>query len=275
MIELTRQVRFAVVDAGSEPPAAAEQQNSWSGWPASAHVVPQLSLNVTVAGPLDDQTGYVCNIRDIDQLVRRSFVEQVISNRSERAHPPIPEGLVRAAVQRLELGIPAGTTLTAVELRVSPFLCYGWRREEPAMVTVTQQFEFSAAHRLHSTALSDEENRRVFGKCNYPTGHGHNYVLEVTVAGAADRDGSIMSLDELNGIVKRLVIDRLDHRHLNHDVEALRGINPTVENIARAVWQWLDGQFGNVQLARVRLYETPKTWADVTRGDAQIGSGRS
>jgi 6-pyruvoyltetrahydropterin/6-carboxytetrahydropterin synthase len=99
--------------------------------------------------------------------------------------------------------------------------------------------------------------------------------LEVTVAGAADRDGSIMSLDELNGIVKRLVIDRLDHRHLNHDVEALRGINPTVENIACAVWQWLDGQFGNVQLARVRLYETPKTWADVTRGDAQIGSGRS
>ena len=128
------------------------------------------------------------------------------------------------------------------------------------MVSLTQQFEFSASHRLHNPELSDEENRELFGKCNNPNGHGHNYVVEISLKRAlAARK---LYLPAFEAKVKELVIDRLDHKHLNVDVDYFKEVNPSVENIAIAIWEWLDGQFGDDQLGNVRVYETPKTWAD-------------
>ena len=127
------------------------------------------------------------------------------------------------------------------------------------MVCLTQQFEFSAAHRLHCPELSDDENRKLFGKCNNPDGHGHNYVVEITI----ERDSAEqIDLPQFESTVKKLVIDRLDHKHLNKNVDYFSQINPSVENIAIAIWTWLDGQFDAATLSNVRVYETPKTWAD-------------
>ena len=130
------------------------------------------------------------------------------------------------------------------------------------VVELTEQFEFSAAHRLHCDELSEDENRELFGKCNNPAGHGHNYVIEVTVSKAVDSDrGQVIAISEFESIVKRLIVDRLDHKHLNLDVEYFKEVNPSVENIVIAIYGWLDGQFGSAKLEKVKVFETPKTWA--------------
>ena len=134
-------------------------------------------------------------------------------------------------------------------------------------IQLTQQFEFSAAHRLHCKELSDKENREQFGKCNNLEGHGHNYVVEVTLARDMDSDhdsdeSQVIALENFESTVKRLVLDRLDHKHLNRDIEYFTELNPTVENIAIAIFEWLKDQFEGARLENVKVYETPKTWAE-------------
>jgi 6-pyruvoyltetrahydropterin/6-carboxytetrahydropterin synthase len=130
------------------------------------------------------------------------------------------------------------------------------------MVRISQQFEFSASHRLHNHALSAEDNQRLYGKCNNPNGHGHNYVLELAVE-MPEGDAAQYSTLTTEQIVKSKIIDRLDHKHLNLEVPPFDRLNPTVENIAVTIWGWLAADFqGRCRMARVRVYETPKTWAD-------------
>ena len=124
-------------------------------------------------------------------------------------------------------------------------------------VTVTRRMRFNAAHRVHNPALSDEENRSLFGKCNNPNWHGHNYVLEVSVHGPVDdRSGYVIDLGRLKAIVQREVIDRVDHRNMNIDVDFMRGINPTAENIVVACWGLLEPVVAPGRLTRLRLWET-------------------
>src|SRR5258706_5986626 len=104
------------------------------------------------------------------------------------------------------------------------------------MIYLTRKIEFSASHLYHNPAFSPEENLRVFGKCNNPHGHGHNYTLEVTVKGAVDaRTGFVVDLKELKDIMNREVMDALDHRFLNHEAEEFRATTPTTEHLAIAV----------------------------------------
>ncbi len=108
------------------------------------------------------------------------------------------------------------------------------------MVLLTRKIEFAASHLYHNPNLSDEENRRIFGKCNNPHGHGHNYTLEVTVEGEPDPvTGMVLDLKELKGILEREIMQRMDHRHLNYEVAELAGQIPTCENVARVIWQLL------------------------------------
>ena len=137
------------------------------------------------------------------------------------------------------------------------------------MITTAQRFEFSAAHRLHSEALSEKQNQEVFGRCNNPNGHGHNYEVEVSVSGEPDpATGHIVAggIPELQRIVNQQVIDRFDHKHLNLDCEEFKagsGVNPTVENIARIIFQRLKGSIpGPAKLQCVKVWETPKTVAE-------------
>src|ERR1051326_4033170 len=109
------------------------------------------------------------------------------------------------------------------------------------MVYLTRKLEFSASHLYHNPALSAEENRRIFGKCNNPHGHGHNYTLEVSVAGEPDPvTGMVLDLKELKEILNRQVVDVYDHRFLNHEVPPFDHVVPTTENIARDIWQRLE-----------------------------------
>jgi 6-pyruvoyltetrahydropterin/6-carboxytetrahydropterin synthase len=134
------------------------------------------------------------------------------------------------------------------------------------MVRITRKVEFSASHVYHNPAFSAEENRRVFGKCNNPHGHGHNYTLEVTIAGEPDaRTGMVLDLKELKEILQREVVERMDHRHLNIEVPELKGLIPTCENVALAIWKLLEPRITTGKLDRVRLRESSDLYADVTR----------
>jgi 6-pyruvoyltetrahydropterin/6-carboxytetrahydropterin synthase len=132
-----------------------------------------------------------------------------------------------------------------------------------AMVYLTRKAEFSASHYYHNPEFSPEENRRLFGKCNNPNGHGHNYTLEVTVKGEVDpRSGFVVDLKQLKEILNREVLDALDHRFLNKEVPEFATRIPTTENIAISVWQRLKSRLERAQLHRVRVYETPDLFVD-------------
>jgi 6-pyruvoyltetrahydropterin/6-carboxytetrahydropterin synthase len=133
------------------------------------------------------------------------------------------------------------------------------------MIRVTRKVEFSAAHFYHNPKFSAEENRRVFGKCANLHGHGHNYVLEVTVAGEPDpATGMVLDLKQLKDVLQREVVDRMDHRSLNHEVPELAGLIPTCENIAAVIWRLLEPKIKQGKLDRVRLYESADLFADCT-----------
>lgn len=143
------------------------------------------------------------------------------------------------------------------------------------MVYITRKMEFSASHLYHNPNFSLEENRRIFGKCNNPHGHGHNYVLEVTVAGEPDpTTGMVLDLKELKDILQREVTDRMDHRFLNREVPELAGQIPTCENIARVIWDLLESKITRGRLHRIRLYETPDLFVDCYRNGAASAAGR-
>src|SRR5207244_12349838 len=117
---------------------------------------------------------------------------------------------------------------------------------------LSRRYRFSASHRLHSEHMSEAENRATFGKCNNPHGHGHNYVLEVTVAGTPDPNtGMVLDLKELKEILQREIIERMDHRFLNYEVPELAGQIPTCENIAAVIWNLLDPKITKGTLHRV------------------------
>src|SRR6266481_1904642 len=139
-----------------------------------------------------------------------------------------------------------------------------------AMVYLTRKLEFSASHLYHNPALSAEENRRVFGKCNNPHGHGHNYSVEVTIAGEPDPvTGMVLDLKELKEILEREITQRMDHRFLNYEVAELKNQIPTCENVARVIWNLLDDKIPQGHLHRVRLYESADLFADCYRDHAK------
>lgn len=131
------------------------------------------------------------------------------------------------------------------------------------MVYLTRRYRFSAGHRLHNEALTSEENRRIYGKCNNPQGHGHNYLLEVTVAGKIEpTTGMVCDLSLLDAMVAQEVLEPFDHKNLNCDVESFRHRVPTTENLSIEIFELLrkrleaEGNGERVRLARVRLEET-------------------
>ncbi len=233
-------------------------------------------IEATVRGDVHPATGMVINIKELKDLLHALVVDE-LHNRllneeveAFRARPPTLEEIARWAWSRLAPAIPVGA-LHRVRVAETErlFLDYeGPRidRKEAAMF-LTCVYDFSASHRLHSDGLSVEENQRVFGKCNNPNGHGHNYVLELSVTGPLDaRTGTIASLSEIDALVDEQIVRAFDHKNLNLDVADFRSVNPTAENIARAIWRRLDGRLSRGTIHRVRLVETARNaveyWGD-------------
>ena len=139
------------------------------------------------------------------------------------------------------------------------------------MPRLTKRYRFSASHRLHAGRLSAEQNLRVFGKCNNPHGHGHNYTLEVSVSGPIDPDsGMVISRSQLDDVVERHVLSQVDHADLNRDVEELRDTVPTTENLALLIAGRLGRagrrEFGAAgpRVERIRVEETARNSFEVT-----------
>ncbi len=109
------------------------------------------------------------------------------------------------------------------------------------MIYITRKFHFSASHRVYNPALSDEENLKKYGKCSNPNGHGHNYVMKVTVAGEVDPEiGYVMDLTELKLLVEKYLLEKVDHKNLNLDVDFMKGVLPSTENIALKFWEQIE-----------------------------------
>ena len=134
-----------------------------------------------------------------------------------------------------------------------------------------RRYALSASHRLHSGALSTEQNQAAYGKCNNPYGHGHNYVVEVLVAGAVDQEtGMVINLVDLDASVRKRVMDRFDQTNLNLDPLFVNRV-PTTENLCRAVFELLDGSFGPARLAQVRVEETENNFFEYSGSSDQAG----
>jgi 6-pyruvoyltetrahydropterin/6-carboxytetrahydropterin synthase len=126
-------------------------------------------------------------------------------------------------------------------------------------VKLTRRYRFAASHRLDVPSLSTEENRRLFGKCNNPYGHGHDYVVDVTVEGAPDESGQIVNRAALDHLVQERILEPVDHKNLNQDVAELRGVVPTTENLAEALKSMLSRAWPlKARLSGVRISETDR-----------------
>jgi 6-pyruvoyltetrahydropterin/6-carboxytetrahydropterin synthase len=131
------------------------------------------------------------------------------------------------------------------------------------VLTVTRRLRFNAAHRVHNPALSPEENVELFGKCNNPNWHGHNYLLEVSVKGEIDPKTSyVIDLARLRDLVEHELVRHIDHKNLNLDVPFMSGTNPTTENLVVACWRVLAPSVAPGTLTRLRLWETDNNYVD-------------
>jgi len=136
------------------------------------------------------------------------------------------------------------------------------------MIYITRRLEFCASHRLYNPRFSDQENAEIFGLCNNPNGHGHNYVLEVTVKGDVAPDtGMVLDLKALKKLINREIIDKVDHKNLNVDVAFLKDVIPTAENIAIKFWELIEPKIENGVLHELKLYESERNYV-VYRGSS-------
>jgi 6-pyruvoyltetrahydropterin/6-carboxytetrahydropterin synthase len=137
---------------------------------------------------------------------------------------------------------------------------------------ITRRAEFSASHVCRLASLSDSQNRELFGEEANPNGHGHNYILEVSVEGTPDPiTGMIIDLKELKDVIEEEIVGPMDHRFLNYEVEPFSKVVPTTANLAKEIWRRLDlslqRRFGGELLVRVRVFETPDLYVDLERKD--------
>jgi 6-pyruvoyltetrahydropterin/6-carboxytetrahydropterin synthase len=186
---------------------------------------------------------------------------RVVGTFQNAAHPSrivyVPD---RTTVERnFAIGSGARRALRAADgLRPGGGAALAFLTMAPPIVTVTRRLHFNAAHRVHNPALSEEENTRLFGKCNNPNWHGHNYVLDVSVTGPVDeKTGYVIDLARLKEIVTREVLDKVDHRNFNLEVDFMHGVIPTTENIVVGIWRVLEPVVAPGRLSRLVLWETP------------------
>lgn len=260
-------------------PQLSEQENRARFGNAALHHGHNYLLSVSLEGELDPIAGWIVNTQVIDVILRERVTSQLDHICINLDHPafvnrlPTTENLALFIWDRLQDAFP-NARLTQVCLNESVRLRSSYLGEkrttgdglEGSTVYLTRSYEFTASHRLQNPALSDEENKRIFGKCFSQNGHGHNYRLEVTVAGEPDEQiGMVTNLSELDVLVEQEVIQVLDYTYLNRDVPEFQQTVPTTENLVRFIWNCLAPHFraGTPRLHRVRVYETPRSWFDI------------
>jgi len=260
MHKLGREVRFSVNPFTAETPVG---HNSYASKPSGEGLAIYLALFVEIEGEVDPATGFVVNVVDIDRAVGRHVVP-VFSDGIGAAYRRGREvslghvvALLRSSWGRL-LGVFGSSKVTRLSLALNPNRRIAIDSEDGSMVEFSEKFEFAAMHKLWNESFTAEQNFGVFGKCANPTGHGHNYVLEVTIA--CDSTEGFRTGD-FERVVSERFVNLVDHRNLNVDVPEFGGVIPTVENIASVAWKRLEGCFGKARLVRASVWETDKTYA--------------
>jgi 6-pyruvoyltetrahydropterin/6-carboxytetrahydropterin synthase len=273
-VKLTRRVSFSAGHRYWFSKLTAEENRALFGaWASPYSHGHNYVLAVTIQGEVEKRTGMVVNIKTLDDIVRERIVSKFDgkSLNDEVAYfkdhaPTVEQIMVYARDLLCAPGVmPKGTSLIALRLEETPLL-YGEivDRNGQWKTSITRVYEFAASHRLHSDALSLQENVDLFGKCNNPAGHGHNFVLEVTVEGEPDvKTGMIADIQAIDDRVNELVVDRLDHKHLNEDIPEFTGQVVTSEVLVAQIFKMLDGKLP-AKLSRVRLFETARSYFEVT-----------
>ena len=216
------------------------------------------TLDVTIKGVPDPITGMIMNMVDLKAIVNDILEGFDHKHRNEdtpyfKQLIPTTENIVRVLWGLIAPHMPAGAALARLRLYEMNDLWAEYDGAEQA--TFSRSYVFSAAHRLHAAALSDAENRAIYGKCDNPNGHGHNYTLEVTVGDAIDPDtGMVIDLVDLDRTV-RSVLDPLDHHHLDREIAAFEGHASTAEHIVVYLWDALAPQLAD-RLQHLKLWET-------------------
>jgi 6-pyruvoyltetrahydropterin/6-carboxytetrahydropterin synthase len=260
MHELSRHVRFSINPFLGEDNSGF---NSFSSKPAGEGLSIFFELCVTLVGEVEAATGFVANVIDIDKDVR----EYVVPIFAKRVREDFRQGrhigffeitdLFKSAWGQLA-GKFGAARLRGLSLALSPFRKVAVDCEDCKMIYFSEKFEFAATHKLWNEDFSDERNLQVFGKCANPAGHGHNYIIEVTVKTQPGKSG--FQIGDFERIVDDEVIKVLDHKNLNAEVAEFSKTNPSVENIAVFTWEKIVGRFGEASLHCVTVWETDKTY---------------
>jgi 6-pyruvoyltetrahydropterin/6-carboxytetrahydropterin synthase len=268
MVSLTRTVRFSVNDPGAPSADGQPGDNTFAAFPSMRGLGRHYEVDINCRGEIDPASGYFLNIKEIDRAVRATLIPTVIA-RARHAESE-PAETLREALRPLNTRL--GGLVTAVRWRLSPYYSVEMSPSPttpPKPVTIAllrQQFEFAASHRLHIPSLSDAENQELFGKCNNPRGHGHNYRIEPCIEVAVPVTGKPQfNLMDLERITAERIIARYDHKHLNEDTDEFGSgpgaLNPSVENIAKVCFGLLapDIAAAGASLRSVTVWETDKT----------------
>lgn len=219
------------------------------------------TLDVVLKGRISTLTGMVINLKDAKEIAR-SIVDRFFDHRDinegvdEFAEKqPTTENILLFLWKRLkEKYENAGVLLSALRLYETDDFYVEYKGG--VSMYITRVYNFSAAHRMWSPFLKDDENRRIYGKCENI--HGHNFLLEVTVKGDVDPEtGMAFNINYMDEIVKKEIIERYDHKYLNSDCDDFENIPATSENLTRIIWERLCNILGRNNLCRIRLWETP------------------
>ncbi len=259
MHRLVRKVRFF-----TNPflDARAVGSNSYGGKPCGEGLGIFLELEVGLVGQAEPASGFVVNVVDIDKIVRQfavPVIEEAVKQqyRHTKHIGSVKLNTLMAEVRDVLKGKFDNAMLIDMALHLSPYRKIAFDCEDMKMFYLSEKFDFASMHKLWNNELSEQENFELFGKCANPNGHGHNYVVEVTVKAPSDEE---IRIGDLETAVDEKFIKLVDHKNLNADVDQLKNINPTIENIASFAWEKLNGQFGTAKLHSVSVWESDRTF---------------
>lgn len=270
MHSLTRQIRFSINPFLAD---SCEGYNSYASKPCGEGLSLYFGLWVELVSELDEDTGFVVNVVDIDKAVRAYavpiFHDQIREHYANAEHISFTHlcDILKSVWRELKDKF-GSARLNEISLDLNPFRKMTTKTEACEMVHLSEKFEFAATHKLWNKDFSEQQNYQFFGKCANPNGHGHNYVVEVTVK--KDVSEERFSVGQFGKTVNENFIEKVDHKNLNVDVPVFSVKNPTVENIAVFAWDSLQGKFPYAQLECITAWESDKTFCSYYGPDKPV-----